>query len=162
MSYLEQLSKQIDQCALRKTMLIGCAVALILIPLDALWMSWQRKTMFAPDKKLFKRVAPILLGSQEVYMGSFEKNTIFGVASSGQIASALWASLSEQSKDYRLKGILLAEESEAIVEDAKTQKTLFVKKGDKLGELVVKDIKGGYIVLAYLNEEIKLEMAQVI
>ena len=50
------------------------------------------------------------------------------------------------------------DEPEAIVEDAKTQKSLFVKIGDPLGDLVVKEIKEGYIVLSYVGEEIRLEI----
>ena len=64
----------------------------------------------------------------------------------------------ELVKDYRLKGVMIMGEPEAIVEDARTQKSVFVKAGEKLGDLTVKEIKEGQIVLSLAGGEVKLEM----
>ena len=70
----------------------------------------------------------------------------------------LQASLTELVKDYRLKGVILMDEPEAIIEDARTQATIILKKGERLGDLSVKEIKEGLIVLTYLGEEVKMEI----
>ena len=49
-------------------------------------------------------------------------------------------------------------EPEAIIEDAKTQKTLFVKAGEPLGDLTVKEVKEGVVILASSGGEISLKI----
>lgn len=68
------------------------------------------------------------------------------------------ASLDELTKDYRLKGIVSGDEPEAIIEDARTQKTFFVAVGGKLGDLTVKKIGEGNLLVARGNEEKEMRL----
>ena len=63
------------------------------------------------------------------------------------------SSIAELSKDYRLKGVVIVDEPEAIIEDARTQKSQFVKVGDSVGEMKVKEVREGAAVLSYYGEE---------
>lgn len=47
---------------------------------------------------------------------------------------------------YRLVGILLDKDPRAVVEDLKTQETLFLSKGQKIGDITVEDIADGKVV----------------
>lgn len=72
-------------------------------------------------------------------------------ASAGQTASDL-------IKDYRLKGIVVFDEPQAIVEDARTRKTMFVAQGESLNGLSVKAIRQDTLVLEYLDEDIVMRI----
>lgn len=157
MSILERINGCIDLELARKALLSLSAAALIGIPLDGAWIYFQKaKPTQVSAISQGKNIREV--ESRESYLAVFDRTALFGAASSSQSTPLLLGSLMEQAKDFRLKGIILGGEAEAIVEDAKTQKTVFVKIGSHLGDLTVKEIKEGLVVLNYLNEEIKLEI----
>lgn len=56
-------------------------------------------------------------------------------------------------RTYSLKGIALTGDPEAIVQDLNQQKMFFVKIGDSLGPLKIKEIAEGKIIVSYQNQE---------
>lgn len=139
-----------------KWLLIFAAGALALIPIDAMAVYLPR-TGRASSAPAAAQGPSAELDPEASYLREFEGSALFGYAS-GISAPALQASLAELAKDYRLKGVVLMDEAEAILEDAKTQKTVFVKIGEQVGDLTVKEIKEGFVVLSYVGEEIRLEI----
>lgn len=157
MSLVERVNRLMDLELAKKSLLLFSAGLLILIPADGLSIYLQ-KTRPIQSGSPSQEKAPLKLDPEESYLTAFEGSTLFGNASLGLSAPVLQASVAELAKDYRLKGVVLADEPEAIVEDARTQKTLFVEVGGRLGELTVKEIKEGFIILAYLGEETRLDI----
>lgn len=93
----------------------------------------------------------------EAYQTVFEKSSFFGNPVSAD-APVIKATIQELIKDYRLKGTIITGDPEAIIQDARTQQSLFVHKGHQLGELSVKEITEGSVTLSYLSEEVKLHI----
>ena len=92
------------------------------------------------------------------YENAFRSSSLFGTAVS-EIGTAVFkSSLADLAKDYRLKGVVILDIPEAILEDARTQKTIFVKPGDSVGELQVKEIREGAIILTAYGEEKELRI----
>ena len=62
----------------------------------------------------------------------------------------------ELTKRLKLVGIVLGEESEAIVEDLDEKSTHFLKVGDKLKEATLEDIQEGKVIFLFNNQHIEL------
>lgn len=159
MNLVQQLDSFIDLEFSKKVFLRLSAAALLLIPADGLWIHLRK----FPAKTVNLSQAYLETSKQArepfaSYQAVFDKNTLFGAVAANASTPVLKASIAELVKDYRLKGVILTAEPEAIVEDARTQKTVFVKVGQQVGDLTVKEIKDGMMVLSYLGEEIKLEI----
>lgn len=92
------------------------------------------------------------------YESSFQKSSLFGLATPEAPLPVFKSSIAELTKDYRLKGVVILDQPEAILEDARTQKNTFLKVGDKLGELTVKEIKEGSMILSYYGEDRELRI----
>ena len=157
MSLIERVHSQIDLDLTKKAFLGLSAVLIILIPIDALWVFLQKA---APIREASiaseKAVAP--KESESSYLAVFDRTTLFGGSAANLSAPDIHVSATELTKDFRLKGTVLGGEAEAIVEDARTQKTMFVKVGDPLGDLTVKEIKEGFIVLSYPGGDTKISI----
>lgn len=157
MNIVESLHSSIDMPRAKKQLLILSAVILALIPIDGLRVFVAGVKPAKPNMQA--QVKPLKsIESQESYLAHFERSALFGAAGLGAGAPALQANLAEIAKDYRLQGVLISDDPEAIVQDAKTQKTMFVKKGELLGKLTVSEIKEGAIILSYMSQEFKLEI----
>lgn len=57
-----------------------------------------------------------------------------------------------------LLGVVKGNKDQAIIEDRKTNKTLFLYKGDSLGRFKVYDIKDSKVILDYEGDKIELNM----
>lgn len=157
MNAAERIRGLIDWELAKKPLLLLSVVSLIMIPADGLYIYWQRSAPLYADS-VPQGPNPIKFEPEASYLAAFDRSTLFGNASSNPSAPMILASVAELTKDYRLKGVMIAHESEAIVEDARTQKTTFIKVGGRLGDLTVKEIREGVIVLAYLGQDITLEI----
>lgn len=62
----------------------------------------------------------------------------------------------EKVKDLSLIGIVKTGNMEAILKDKKTNRTTFVRTGQRIGELEVKQIKGSSIILKAKDNETEL------
>ena len=56
----------------------------------------------------------------------------------------------------RLIGILLDKDPKAIIEDLKANQTVFMSKGEKIGEAVLEDIQADKVIFTYKNQRIEL------
>lgn len=66
--------------------------------------------------------------------------------------------LRELAKDLRLVGIIPGAEPQAIIEDKKNGQTLFLKKGEQIEGVEIKQIQEGRIVLGFGEETIILSL----
>lgn len=158
MRLAQRINPLIDMDVMKKAFFILSGVVLLLTPVEAALIYWPKA---APaNLQAAKLESPsIQIEPKEIFMSTFDQSTLFGGAVSAAGSSqVLMSSAADLIKDYRLLGVVLGGASEAIVEDARTQKTNFVKIGERVGELTVKDIREGFIVLNYLNNEVKLEI----
>ena len=156
MNFSSQIDSLVDLERAKRLFLIFAAVCLTAILPDGFYVYLQKPKEHHKNLPISKK--PILLEPVNSYLETFDRNTLFGSSASGGSISTFQVSATELIKDYRLKGVVLGGDPEAIVEDAKTQKTLFLKTGEQLGELIVKEIKEGMIVLSYPGGEAKLEI----
>ncbi len=152
------LAGKIDLKLLGRCFLIGAAVNLLLIPADGFWTYFHRE--FAGNR-MPADVSPVQKDKKlepfEAYQKAFERSGLFGnVSEAGPQFQSV--PIAELAKDFRLKGVVLMDEPEAIIENAKTQSSSFVRQGQKVGELEIKTIKEGYVVLSYGKDEVRLEI----
>ncbi len=87
------------------------------------------------------------------YEAALDQSVLFGAREEKANLSVLKSSINELVKDYRLKGVVVMGEPEAILVDARSDKSVFVRAGDQVGELTVLRIGDGSIVLGYFGEE---------
>lgn len=66
--------------------------------------------------------------------------------------------LRELVRDLRLVGIIPGDESQAIIEDKKSGQTLFLKKGEQIDGIEIKQIQSGRVILGYGEETITLSL----
>lgn len=156
MDYAEKIYGLLDFKLAKKFFAAAALILLVLIPLDYLAVFKNSKPRRPSSHVQSKRV------SQAVPLNEYEQvflhSSLFGNLQPGAAPSVLKASIQELTKDLRLKGVILAGTPEALIEDAKTQKTSFLQVNQTIGELKIKEIKEGEVVLTYLGEEIKLEI----
>lgn len=62
----------------------------------------------------------------------------------------------EFSKQFRLVGIVVDDNPQAIIEDVAASQTVFVTEGGKVGSAIVEEIKEGKVILLYNNDRIEL------
>ena len=153
-----RLETYLDLVSIKQSFFWLSAALLLFLPMNGLRLYLARPAPLFSHAEDPRSRNPVQAIALTTYLAAFEKNTLFGNIAASSSAPVLRASVAELTKDYRLKGVVLAGEPEAILEDARTQKTIFVKAGGPLGDLTVKEIKEGLIVLEYLGEEIKLEI----
>lgn len=94
----------------------------------------------------------------QAFQEAIAKGNLFNVTDADSGAIVHKSSMAELVKDYRLKGIALFNAPEGIIEDATTGRSVFVKEGEKLGQVTVKQIKGESVVLSHAGEESELKI----
>lgn len=68
------------------------------------------------------------------------------------------ATLAELASSLTLSGIIFEKEPQAIIEDKKSGKTYFLKKGDYLNAIKIEDIQKGKVRLRHDSETMDLEL----
>ncbi|MBF0384499.1 MAG: hypothetical protein HQL27_01380 [Candidatus Omnitrophica bacterium] len=61
------------------------------------------------------------------------------------------------AKRLRVVGIVLDDSPKAIIEDLSTKETLFISKGEKFGEAVLKEVTDGEVIFVYNGEKVILK-----
>ena len=152
------LDRHVDLKLAKKVFMALSAVILFILPADLLFVYFSKPMSGQLQAQTYASLQPSELYPLEAYEPSFQTGGLFGgvVTSSG--LTVLKASIHELIKDYRLKGVVILSEPEAIVEDARTQKSIFVKAGQTLGELTVKEVTEGRIVLTCYGEEAEMKI----
>ena len=153
-----ELIHSILDLKLLKKSLTGLSLGLLaLIPAD--WMiqtgkgGLQKFSGVPPAPEIHFEIPPL-----SSYEAVFERSVFFGAYQPSAAGPVLQQSLEELIKDYRLKGVAILDKPEAIFEDARTQQSIFVREGDKLGEVNVKKIQDGTVILSYFSEEKELRI----
>lgn len=152
---LNDLEASIDLRFFKRVLIYCCLATAVLTPF--IWLSAALQTAasgrgeadFTRERGAAGHLQANAFASADVFSGS----PLFGVRAVASGLPAIRGSISELSKDYRLQGVMLSGEPEAIVQDTKTNKTVFVRAGDSLGDLKVKSIQEGRMILEYLGEE---------
>ena len=133
-------------------------LVLLFIPADGLLMHLNNQTELTQSPIQLKQIADNLIEPLSNYENVFKGNGLLGFYESKTGSAAPKVSINELTKDYRLKGIISGDAPEAILEDARTQKSIFAKKGEQLGDLQVKDIRATGVILSSGAEEKELHM----
>ena len=63
----------------------------------------------------------------------------------------------EATKDFSLVGISWSDDPDAMIEDTKSQRTYFVKRGQLIGEIKVEAIYRDKVLLSYKGEELEIK-----
>lgn len=152
---LNDLEASIDLRFFKRVLIYCCLGAAVLIPFIWLNAAFQTAASGRADEDYTRERGASgspranAFASADVFSGS----PLFGARAVVSGLPAIRSSISELSKDYRLQGVMLSGEPEAIVQDTKANKTVFVRAGDSLGDLKVKSIQEGRMILEYLGEE---------
>ncbi|MFH1867909.1 MAG: hypothetical protein ABH843_02960 [Candidatus Omnitrophota bacterium] len=95
------------------------------------------------------------IGERNIFeMGKIESDDIIGEP---QVQLTPTASPAiEATQHLKLVGISWSNEPDAMVEDTRALRTFFVKKGQLVGEVRVKDILRDRIILTYQGDEVEL------
>lgn len=158
MTIAQKLTPFIDVDIAKKAFIFLSGFTLSLIPIQAVYI-YHSKSPSSVTKSSLPENFDLDLEQQSTYIKTFDQGTLFGgPALAPGSSQVLLSSAADLVKDYRLLGVVLGGTAEAIVEDARTQKTNFVKVGERVGELTVKEISEGFVVLDYLNNEVKLQI----
>lgn len=155
---IEKIAWQLDLKKYKQTLITGVLLILVAVPIRYI-QAFQLQNLpkeMGMSKSIGSK-ALVQMPSAEELKKSFSESALFGNLEK-QNPQVIKISLTQMLKDYRLKGIVLMDSPEAIIEDARTQKTTFVKKEQLLGEVKIKDIQEGFVIFAYGGEEQKVEI----
>jgi len=96
----------------------------------------------------------------DYYYKQFSKRDIFNapLTPDKTEASNVSASLKEATKNFKLVGVILGKQPQAIIEDKATKMTHFLNKGDSLDKIQVKDILESKVILSSAGEDIELSL----
>jgi hypothetical protein len=111
----------------------------------------KKVIMPAPDKPA---------ASFEDYQKLINAKSIFTppVIQTGKTVAQEGPGINELIKDLRLVGIMPGEIPQAIIEDRKNNQTLFLKEGDMINDIEIKNILAGRVVLARNDETVALSL----
>lgn len=98
--------------------------------------------------------------SFEEYQKLLLKKSIFAPPATDRKKSPVseGPTLRELVKDLRLVGIMPGDEPQVIIEDKKSGQTLFLKKGEQIEGIEIKEIQSGRVILGYEEETITLSL----
>jgi hypothetical protein len=154
--------EQLDLRMVKRCLIALVGVVCVAIAADqARWMmrpGTAQKAMLQAAGDEFLPGAKEALEPPEVFREAAAKRNLFHAAEGGPEAGDRTAGIRELVKDYRLKGIALFAAPEGIIEDAATGRTVFVKAGEWIGEVAVKEIKEESVVLSRGGEEVELKI----
>lgn len=94
----------------------------------------------------------------EYYVQGIPKRQLFvNPAMAGQEGGAAAAMINvDLIRDISLVGIISGEPAQAVIEDKKNQKTVYVNKGQFIGDFQLEDIKEGKVILNYKGQMYEL------
>ena len=94
----------------------------------------------------------------EYYNKQFAKRDIFSAPAIEGGAEGSSVVAQQTVKDFKLVGIILDKQPQAILENSVTKETYFLNEGDKLDRIQIKEILESKVVIIYAGEEIELEL----
>lgn len=115
------------------------------------------------SKKSANKTIPVEIAMQKTQdwlsiHKEIEQSSFWGMESqrNGEITPI---SLNEKLQNYRLKGVVFLDGAEAIIENAQTGKSSFVKEGESLEGLMIKHISLNEVIFSLNEQEGKLVLA---
>jgi len=139
------------------------AVLLLALIIDMIFPSHQVTKIYANTSRSHnwetQKKKVIALEAFTVYQDAVRKRDIFNPVTQNVSASAgigKTAQFQEITKDLSLVGIYWGASPEAMIEDTAAKKTYFLKRGDEVKGIIIKEILKDRVVLQYRNEEIEL------
>ena len=158
---MPKLESFIELSILRNAFLGFAALAFLLAPLRVFGQVGATPIQGSISSTLQNHSAELSLEPLTSYEIDFKRGALFGAYElrshrSGVVPSR--TSLATRVKDYRLKGVIDTDEPEAILEDARTQKTFFVQQGDFVGEMKVQQISESTVFLEHLGQTHELKI----
>ncbi len=145
--------------------LIGLAASsLYLLSAFAYPLFVIKKTIFLQEKPLDKTIeSKEAIKKDEIkpydfYTQGIKSKQIFGAASVQLTQESNVIVGANLIKDINLLGVISGDSAQAIIEDAKSQKTYYVTKGQMVGEFQVEDIGNGKIILNYNGQRFELSI----
>ncbi|MFA5167824.1 MAG: hypothetical protein WC530_04760 [Candidatus Omnitrophota bacterium] len=144
---------------LLKKILFGASAAVFLFIL------FDQATLFLSGASFAKKTAPTNVVKLEFldektilvkYLSQFNDPGLFRKKTVSETGVVKKQSAVEALKDYRLKGVVLLDKPEAIFIDARDNKSMFVKEGDKIGDADVVKIGEGKVTLKYFEENTEM------
>ncbi|MEI8349280.1 MAG: hypothetical protein WCI77_03910 [Candidatus Omnitrophota bacterium] len=139
------------------------AILLLILIIDMIFPSHNVTKIYASTsgtrnwQTQKKKVMPLDVFS--IYQEAVRKRDIFNPVTQNVLASNASgrpAQFQEATKDLSLVGIYWGETPEAMIEDTVAKKTYFLKRGDEIKGIKVKDILKDRVILQYRTEEIEL------
>lgn len=156
----------LDIKALNK-ILKGCIFILIFYFIaNFLFSLINSKKILNLEIKIEKGALPLsfsevsLLKPLSYYSDKAKSKNIFSMASRISpkeiVAKEARSKISELSQDLKLVGISWSDNPDIIIEDKKVKQAYFLKKGQKVNELFIKDVFKDRVILSYGSEELEL------
>lgn len=60
------------------------------------------------------------------------------------------------SQELRLVGIVLDDQPQAVIEDIRNKETIFLRKGEQHGDIILEDVQAGKVTIRYHQELVEL------
>jgi hypothetical protein len=117
------------------------------------------RKMIMPVKKKEVNIRPQVRLSRmplEKYLEAVSAKGLFN--NPAEIQETLTAVDSDLLKEISLVGIIMGMDPQAVVEDKRTQTTLYINKGEFIGDARVEDIKQGKVIIEYRDQRYELNL----
>jgi type II secretory pathway component PulC len=103
----------------------------------------------------------VSLKSLDYYLNKVKKRDIFNIIRKEVVKvkkekKAIEEAV-ERTKHLKLVGIAWSQDPDAMIEDTRVKKTLFVKEGDRINEIIVEEIQKDKVILNYKGERVELK-----
>lgn len=161
------ITESLDLENLKRILIVFSLTVVAAILADQIILSFQLKRAVSPkSRELVKWVVPESfppLDPLAGYSEPIERRDLFNVNLKEPVNAGRQAALPNLTRNLRLIGIALFQQPEAIVEDARTGASVFIREKEKIGEITVEKIKPDSIVvsLADESEEINIKKGAV-
>jgi hypothetical protein len=98
------------------------------------------------------------LGDLALYLAKTDKKDIFrmGHKAGGEVEDVISSKAAQAAQDLHLVGISWSVSPEAMIEDSKTGRTFFVKRGELVNDMKVEMIHKDRVILRFESERIEL------
>lgn len=157
----KNLIKQINFSAVNKIIAVICALVTLICIFDfasggmALAKRFKKVSSGEYLASLEERKRPKIDVTMDEAMAQAKRRNIFTfLPTSDEAASAV--NTEPALSNFKLVGILWSDNPQAMIENSKEQRTYFVSKGDKIGELDVKNVLRDKVMLGKGDQEWEL------
>ena len=96
------------------------------------------------------------LSERDIFASPFQKPLVDTPAAASSEPAPAPTPTFDLSQNYKLVGIILDNDPQAVIEDIRNQRTLFLSKGDQLEGGVLDEISDGRVVFLFNNQRIEM------